>query len=454
VRTGEIAGELAVHFEEGRDYPAAVRHRIRAAENALGRSAHGEALGHVQQALDVLDRALVGGERDEAELRVHLVEAAAYSAAKGFGAPEVESAYRRASVLSTTVGDEALRTSVLCGLWSLAMVHADLATASELAAELDRLAEASADTGMRLLAHNVCGETYVISGAGLAAAAERAEQARALHDPTAHRALALLHGEDPGVICRLYGAKAAWLLGRPSLARSRAHEALGLARELGYPAAITEALGQASIVHQLCGDVDTVRRLTEELDRVSVEYDVGQWVPVGRVLNGWARSRAGETERAVALIRSASDEWVASGIELNRPYHCGLLADAIAASGDASGALDVVDEGLAGARATGNRWYEAELVRLGGELLLRRHHLRSTSAEDAEARFGEAVAISQSQQARSFELRAATSLARLWASRGEPERGRRILAGVYELFDEGHDTEDLARARRALAELL
>ena len=416
-RTGQVAAELAMHFQRGRDFPAAVRHYQEAAESALERSAHREALGHTERALELMPRIPAGAERSLVELRLRLAQTAALIAAKGFGSPEVARAYDVAGVLSQEVADAPLRLAVLCGQWNLAIAQADLREATHVAEQLDLLAEKHPDPAIWLQVHNIRGQTYKDVG-DLVAADDRVERALALYDPVAHRLLALLYGEDPGVICYAYGALVSWLRGHPDQARRRAAAALQRARELSYPAGLAQALWEAAMLYQHCGDVDRVMVLTAELVELCAEYDLSTWSPVGRILNSWAIARGGDLARSIPLLRHGYAEWPVGGIELYRPYHASLLAEALAAHGDMAAALATAKEGLDTARRTGETWYEAELVRLGGELLIVEHaEDGGTVADDvaaaAERAFVEARAISRRQHARAPELRAATSLARL-----------------------------------------
>jgi predicted ATPase len=276
-------------------------------------------------------------------------------------------------------------------------------------------------------------------------AMERVEQALQLYDPVRHRRLALRYGEDPGVVSRLYGAIAAWLLGQPTRARALVNEGLRLARDLAYPAGITQALWYSAVVYQLCGDVDRVRSITERVlhDHDGVELPL--WSMLGVVLNGWALAQGDELEKGIEQMQKGMARLAADGVGLIRPYHASLLAGALSRLGDAATAHLTVTEALETARRTGERWFEAELLRQHAELI------RSSDPDSAQAALHEALDVARRQQVRSLELRVALSLADCSEEPVGDQDGHARLARILDSFTEGHDTVDLTRAAAALS---
>lgn len=449
----QVATELAMHFERGRDFAAAADHLGQAAEKALQRSAHRDALDHTRRALDLLEHATAGSERGHSELRLRLTEAAALIIAKGLGAPEVEQAYRAAGELAEQVGDDASRMPVLCGLWWIALGRPDLRVASDVAEQLERLVQQHPEPAALLQVHNILGRTKCLAGAPTDAV-RHVDAALAIFDPDAHRLLAILYDEDPGVVLLSYAGVVAWQLGRPDQSRERTAEALRLARDLDYPSGLCGALSQAAIVHQLCGEAERVRALSEELAAVSREHDLPTWASVAKVFLGWCRARSGDIEQAISMMRAGLAGCAAEGVDVMRPYHSSLLAESVARTGDTEAALEIVTDMIDVSRATGERWFEPELLRQRGELLLaaasRADPGNGDTASPAEHDFVEAHERAERTHSKSFELRAATSLARLWRSRGQMETARILLAETYASFDEGHDTADLTTARAVL----
>jgi DNA-binding winged helix-turn-helix (wHTH) protein/predicted ATPase len=443
-----VAAELAMHFEQGGDDEQAIVYLGRAAQASLERSAHTEAQGHTRRALELLQETPAGSKRARSELGIRLTEATALTAAKGFHAPEVEQAYLKANALTADAGDEQSRVAVLYGLRNVKLSRGELGEAGRRATELAALAERSADPAMQLQAHNLLGWTQLFAGEARHAIVH-IDRALEHYDPMAHRRLALLYGEDPGVVCRAYGAIVTWLVGRPARARKLSDEAFRLATDLAYPAGITQALWYAAVVHQLCGDVGRVRTLTDEILRMHDDFDLPLWAMLGTVLNGWSVALGGEPEAGVARIRQGMAQLAADGVGLIRPYYSALLAVACLRLGDAASARATVNEALDIARRSGERWFDAELLRLRAGLLLQ----GEADASNAEAGLLAAIEVARTQEARSLELRVATDLARLWQQRGDVTHARDLLSRAYGWFSEGHDTSDLQAAGSLLAEL-
>jgi predicted ATPase len=447
----DIAAELAMHFERGRDFEQAIPFLSHAAETALRRAAHREALDYASRGLALLARTDGLADRPAVELELRMMQTVALVTLHGAGAPGVDAAYAQARAVCTEIDDATMLAPVLYGLWSFAFNRGRTLDAVELSEELRGLALREPEAVLEMQASSTAG--YNLAQAGRPALAlPHLERALALYEPAEHRQLALVYGEDPGVGCHQWAAYTTWLMGYPDRARHHAGEARRLAQELGYPNDIAQATWFATAVHVFCRDLDRVRELSDELIEVCQQYDLTRWSALAKVVDGWAAAQGDDQREVVAQMREGLAEYAGTS---GFPYFSSsLFAETLARRGDIAAALATASGALDNARRTGELWYESELVRLRGELLLSAEPSRSTDlVHEAERAFIEARDIATRQEARSFELRAVTSLARLWQSRGQPQEFRSVLAGTYGWFTEGHDTHDLQAAAALLAEL-
>ena len=291
-----------------------------------------------------------------------------------------------------------------------------------------------------------------------AAAQAHFAQAIALYDPQQHRSHAVHYGQDPGVICRAYAGVTLWWLGYPDQALQRSHEALTLAQELAHPFSLAFAQYFAALLHQLRREWHLTHERAEAAIAFGAEHGFTLWVVLGTFLRGWALTArspepgAGQEqgEEGIAQMQQGLVALRAMGAEVFRPYGLALLAGASGKVGQREEGLTLLAEALALTNDREERRWEAEVYRLQGEFLLARstgHHV------EAEACFHQALDIAHQQQAKSWELRAAMSLAHLWQRQGKGAEARELLAPIYGWFTEGFDTADLQEARALLAEL-
>jgi predicted ATPase len=432
--SAEAAAQLACLYEVGRDFARAAEQFHRAAQNAASVFAHGEAAALARRGLALLGPLPNSPARAELELPLQTMLGLQLQVTRGFAAPEAGQAYRRARELCRE--GPAAPFAVLWGLWLYHKVRSELALALELAEELLELARRLDDPALALQAHQALSVTALCRGEP-AAALRHTEQGAALYDPDRHVAHSYLFGQDPGVTCAAFGAVALWLLGYPDEAERRSEAAVRRGQALSPP---SHALGLhfAAMLHQLRGGATRVRALAEASAALGAEHGLSFWRAGGAVLSGWALAAGGEDEGLERLNQGLGD-WLATGSVTYQTYYLGLLAEVLAGRGAVEGGLRVVEEGLAVARRTGEGLYEAELYRLRGELVLR--GAGPEAARRAENDFRRALEIARRQEARSLELRAATSLCRL----GCEESGG-ALAEVYGRFTEGHETADLKEA--------
>jgi predicted ATPase len=470
-QAGDIAAELATHFERGRDARRAVTYRRQAADNALRRYANREAIEHLSKGLALLHTLPESPKRAQEELDLLIALGPALMAARGYGALEVERAYAQALRLCQHVGETPQLFPVLVGLQRFYLLRAELQTARALGERLLTMAQSAQDGALLLTAHYRQAPLLVFQGE-LALAREHLEYGIAHYDAQGSRSHILLHGDDAGVGCLSYDALAQWFLGYADQALERMSAALARARELAHPFSLAYALVGAAWFHQYRREVQPAQAYAEEAVALSRLHGIPMRAAQGTIMRGWALAAQGRCEEGIAGMHQGLEALRATGAELNRTYYLFLLAEAYGRGGRVDAGLTVVTEALAGVHSGRERWWEAELHRLKGELLLRRVSttaLKSASTQplvpagapvearghapvqaEAEACFRQAFDVARRQQARSLELRAAMSLSRLWQRQGECDAARELLAEAYGWFSEGFETADLREARELL----
>jgi class 3 adenylate cyclase/predicted ATPase len=445
---------VARHYTEGGLAAQAINYWYMAGQHAVECSANLEAISYLGKALDLLTAVPATGERTHVELALQTLLGVALMSCKGYGAPEVESAFRRARELCLDLGEAAQPFPVLRGLWAFAIVRGRLSEARVLADQLLDIARRAGDDALLLEAYYALGCTLFYLGEPRASRAW-SEQAIALYDPDLHRSHTQLYGADPGVTCRCYAAVALWQLGQPDQALVRAQEARALAEETAQPVNVAFALTFGAVVHQLRGHVEATRAWADAAIALATEQVLPFWASTARILRGWAWFKDGHPDRGIAEVERGLAENRAAGAEIGRPQNCALLAEVFAAKGDSVAALAAVAEAFDAAAATGARYEEAELHRLRGEALLIQIAPGGDTPRyaEAEACFRSGIEVARRQAARALELHCATSFGRLLHRRGMRQEARQVLAPVYESFTEGLETVDLQAARALLAEI-
>jgi predicted ATPase len=445
---------LAHHYSQSGHISKAVDYLYRAGQQAVERSAYTEAVSHLTTALDLLTSLPETHERSQRELALQMTLGMAFKATKGWGAPEVERLYIHARALCEQVGEPAQLFRVLWGLWSASNARGQYQTMRALGEQLLSLAQRLHDTSLLLEAHHAMW-TSLFSSGELAAARAHQTQGLRLYDPQWHRLHAALYsGHDPGVCCHYRTAPALWLLGYPNHAVASSQAAVALAQQLAHPVSLNLALYWAAILHHLRREAP----LTQAHAEAAMTIATDQGFPHSRVqtlpLRGWALAVGGHGEESLRQIREGLDACRATGAVRDRPYHLTLLAEAATLGGQTAAGLEALAEALATVATSAVRWWEAELHRLQGEVLLHADGGVRHAALTAEECFQHALAIARRQQAKSLELRAAMSLSRLWQQQGRRAAAHQLLAEVYGWFTEGFDTADLQEAKALLAALV
>lgn len=459
-QSSEIAAALAMHFERGRDIDRAVRHLQQAGQNAVRRNAPKEAIVHIERAIGLLQALPALPRRAEQELALQIALGSQLMAIHGWGAPEVERAYARAHALGREVEDAPQLFPALWGLWLYYWGRGELAQARILGESLLGLAERAGDRALVLQAHHALWPTLLSQGK-LREALDHSSRGIALYESEAHSALAPLYGNhDAGVCARYFGAWALALLGLPDRAAEMSRESVALAGQLGHPFSQVLALFFGAAVHQCRGEAPAVRERAEAAIGLAQTHGFSLVLAWATTLLGWAMAREGQVQDGIATIRRGAAAARANGSEQFQPYFLALLADACATAGWPADGLAAVAEALATAAKTGERFYEAELYRLKGELLWRSEHGEPAAAfvrEDtpggpgsAEQCLLTAIEIAHRLGAGSLELRAVVSLSRVWREHGREADARRMLVDACGGFTEGLDTVDLREARALL----
>ena len=458
--TAETQPELlAHHYTEAGLREQAIVYWQRAGQRAVERSANVEAIGHFTKVLELLKALPHTPERIQQELTLQISLGVPMTATKGYAAPEVEQTYARARELCQQLGETPLLFPVLRGLAQFYRVRAELQTARELGEQLLSLAQSVQNLYPDFLvdAHLALGETLFWLGE-LIPSREHVEQGGALYHPQQHRSHAFLYVQDPGMASRGYAAWTLWHLGYPDQALNRCHEALTLARELSHPYSLAIALVFAARLNQLRREGRAVQERAEGLIALSIEQGFPHWLAWGTIMRGWALAEHGQEEEGITQMGSGLTVRQAQGSEVSRTYFLALMAEAYGKGGQAEEGLTVLTEALNTVQKNGERFYEAELYRLKGELLLalspENQAVRQSSLQtEGEACFRQAIDVARQQCAKSLELRAVMSLSCLLQKQGKNEEASKLLAEIYGWFTEGFDTRDLKEAKARLEEL-
>jgi predicted ATPase/DNA-binding winged helix-turn-helix (wHTH) protein len=444
-----LAAELAMHFMQGQDSQRAVLYLLQAAQNAMRRSAYPEARMHLTNGLELVPRLPEARDRAQHELRLSLALGTVLMATQGWGTTAAERVYLRARKLGQQLGDTPHLCLALFGLIAGSVVRAELEKTRALSQELLQLAQGQHDPVFRIAAHmELAGAAF---GSGeLTLAREHFAHSARLYDRTQHGAHVARVGTDLGVFCRIWATHALWHLGYADEARRRSQETLTLARELSHPFSQAIALAYAAMLHQFRRDLQTVHELADATLALSTEHGFTYYVAWARIIQGWVMVVQEHSAAGLEQIQAGLAALQATGGSVRYHYYRALLAEAYGYVGQSDQGSHALVEAFAAVQATGECWWEAELHRLAGELVLRQV---SPDAQRAEVAFHQALAITRRQQARALELRAAMSLSRLWQQQGKRTAARELLAPIYSWFTEGFDTADLQEAKILLQEL-
>lgn len=449
-QTERVAVQLARHFVEAGLTEKAVGYLRQAGERAMHLSANEEAIGHFNKGLALLNTLPDTPERARQEVLLRIPLGHALIATKGYGAPEVEQTFNQARVLCRQMGETPELFRVLWGLAIFYSVRAQHKLALEAREQMLQMAQKTEDRVLHVVAHWSVGITLYYYGE-LALAHTHLEQGVACYDPQQHHDLAYHYGHDPGASCLAFLAWDLWLLGYPAQALTRSHEALVRAREVSHPISLAYTTFFATWLHQHRRDWPAAQEQAEALLALSTEQGFDFYKALGTFSRGVVRVKQGQVAAGIAQMSQGLADFRALEAEMFAPEFLGYLAEAYGLSGQAGKGLCLLTEALASGEKTGERYWDAELYRLKGELLLQ---AAAKGAEaDAENCFHQAIALACQQKARSLELRTVMSLCRLWQKQGKNEAACKRLTEIYGWFSEGFDTPDLQEAGALLKTL-
>ena len=448
-----------MHFERGQDPEQAVRFLADAASTELQRGSSREALAYTERALQLLQ--LTPALADSAaELRIRRTRLVTVGWLRGFGDPDVDAEYRKLRDICSRTDDAIALDSVLFWIWNFALNQRSVDDAAQFTSNFAELAKRQHTPARVLEAHYTAGVSDYAAGRPTSALTHL-EPGLEAYERAGHQHFALNYGQDLGIGQHRWGAFVLWLLGYADQARDHVRQARRLADDLGYPREIARVESFAAAIDVLCGDVEGVRQHSETLLEITEAHETAMLTSfsasAGSVYLGWVVAQCGDHEEGIRRMRvgmgygepDRHGRWPISDslVAANLHFSTWMLADALTL-GDDAGAMAMARHALDIARRGGHHWYEAEELRLVGDL-----QLRGGSGAEAEQTYLEAYTIAQRQQAKALELRATTSLARFWYAHGQTSRALDLLGPVHASFNEGHDTRDLEAAASLLTHL-
>jgi predicted ATPase len=447
--TETLPETVAHHFTEAELATEAIGHWFKAGQRASERSADQEAVRHLGRGLALLKTLPESEDRDRHELDFQITLGTPLVAVSGYSSPEVGAASERAIFLSEKLDNVGHLFASLYAQFSYCNTTGRTYKALEFAERCQTLGIRQGDRAMRLMAHRATGIVlYQLGKLGLAR--KELEQALALYDPERDRSLAARYITDPCASALALLASIAWISGFPDRAAKMQTQALNCAAELNHVNTIgfVHFLAGAAL-EQLFGNAAAVLTHTQTLNALATEHGVLAWRSSGIIFEGWALSTTGGPESGISLMRKGIAGVDAKNLTFLVPLFTSLLAQVRGRAGDFQAALALCIDARERSQRSEQFIWEAELHRNEGEVRRAAGH----SLTDVEECFGRALDVSRAQGARMFELRAATSLARLWRDQGKHVEARGLLLPVYDWFTEGFDTADLKDAKALLAQL-
>jgi len=440
---------LAHHFSEAGMAEKGAGYWLKAGLRARQRSADPEAIGHLTKGLSLLDTLPDSAERDTRKLELLNPLGTSLIAARGYATPEVGPVFQRARELCERVGSPTQKFAIMRGAFAWHVVGGDFRLCTDLAAEAMEFARGLNDPGIVMEALFLCSVAALYRG-DFSGVREHCERAISEYDDRERTQIwASINGENSGVGHRCYLALSLWFLGYPDRALQLSREAIELARTIGHLFSLEYALHHAGWLRQHCLLGDEAQAAGDEQINIATEQGFTFWHATGTLYRGAGLILQGSIERGLPLLVKGLESYRATGAELALPYYLSLLGDGYTRSGLFGEALTVLNDGLSIAEQNDDRFQEAELHRLLGEL----HLAEKDDQGAAEVCFRNAIETARRQQSRAWELRATMSLARLWHRQGRRDEARDALAAIYATYTEGFTTPDLVESK-ALLEVL
>ena len=442
------ANQLARHFQYGGDHPRAIRYYRLAAEQALRRSAHSEAASLLESGLNLIEQQPETAERHSEEFAFRSMLAPTILAIQGFAAPEAELNFQRARELGLRLTRVEEMYPLLLHLASMHELRGEYRMTEQVLDERLSLPRAKDGAAVQIDSDMLMACSLFHQGE-FSRAIERAKNGVNLYDPRQHANLISQYGENPAVGCHAWAGLSLWCMGYVEQAVEHVKQSLELAGHPNLLFSLASAKVRAAHVYQLRREPANTLHWATEAAALGEEHGYKYKNYFAQALQGWALAMTGPLSDGLILMQHGMDLLDQIGANIDRPYLLALLAEITAANGQAPRALTHVTEALGLLRESRSYFYEAELYRLRGALILKSSG--RTGEDEAEANFRQALDIAKKQKARAFELRAAVSLCRLLQARGMPSEGLRILSTAYEWFTEGAQTADLTEANSLLS---
>ena len=436
---------IAYHYTQAENGKAAILYWQRAAQRAVERFANEEAIVHLTKARAILKNLPETSKRREKELELLLAIGPLFISIKGHAAREVELTYSRARTLCREIGQKAQLFQVLWGLWGFYVVRANHREAREVGAELLKLAQGQAATIYHIESHLALGGALFCL-ADFVPASEHLEKGASLYNPHEHSSFIPLFAADPGAFCSAWAAHPLWHIGYPDRALERSLEAIQRAEALAHPYSMALAFNYAAILHQFRRETESAFEKAEAAISICRENKFAYYIGWAMIIKGWSLAKQ-DDEKGVNEIKQGLKMLRDTGAKRSLPYYLCLLAETHGNGGRTQKGLQIISEGIVAAEEMEERWWEAELYRVKGDLMLQQSE---ANEEQAENHFRRALEVARKQQSQSLELRAANSLARLWKHQGKDGQARQLLFKIYDQLNEGFDTPDLREAQNLL----
>ena len=441
---------LAHHFTQAGLTAPAIEYWGKAGDLALRRSAYKEAIAHLGKAIEMTE-ALAGSDeadRTGARLKLQVAYGNAMIAAHGHGAPETVAAFKRAHELGADAADVDSRFSSNYGLWAGAYVHGDLPAMLSPAQAFLHDVKSSPGSPEAGVAHRAYGVTQWFTGNYVEARAHF-EKAVAIFDPDRDRDLAFRFGQDVGVSATVYLAMALWPLGEVNRARKIADAAAARIAKLNHLATSTYGLMHCAMFEIVARNVDRAAPLAKAVSSVAQEHGIALWIAYGAFLEAWVELRSGAAETGLQKVRRAADLLQRDNVGAFQPLVRAVLAEAQARNGETAAALATLDRSLKDFQRSGQRWFDAELHRMRGEILFETNFADPAVEEALLA----AIAVARNQKARSFELRSTLALAKFLRATRRDADAHAMLGPALEGFSPTAEFPEIAEALETLAVL-
>jgi tetratricopeptide (TPR) repeat protein len=444
----EISVQLARHFLESGVVPKAVKYLHHAGNKAIRLSAAQEALAHLSKALELLKTLPETPERDQTELSILLALAVPFQQLKGLGAPEAGRVIDRAHELCQKIGKTPQYFTALSLLTLFHEVRAEYRKAIEISEQVKGIVDQAGDPIFSAI-FNFIRVWPLLNVGEIAQAYQESQQNLDIYDPDKHGHLAYIYGYDMRGICLCFGGLAAWILGYQEKTLEMGEMALALARKLDHPHTLAFCLTGACILGWFLGNQEMVDKYTEEMMPIAEEHGFIYWLAHGIFYRGEKKALEGQVHEGIQEMQRGLEMALSTGTETCMTRLKCRMADACLKTGQFDQGLKAIAEAMEVMDKFDERYMEAELYRVKGELLKK----KGAPEAEFEEMFLKSLEVSRKQQAKMFELRATMSLGRLLKKRGKKAEARKMMEEIYGWFTEGFDFPDLKEAKAFLDEL-